>query len=55
MRILVLKYPYQIDEFWVLEQADLPLGFKAEPDRDKKGHYFPTVTDQMMLKTLVQN
>ena len=42
-----------IDVFWVLEESDLPSGFKFEPDRNKKGHYFLTVTERMLLATLV--
>jgi len=39
--------------FWVLEEADIPPGLKFEPDRLKKGHYFLTITEQMLLSTLV--
>lgn len=42
-----------IDIYWVLEKADIPPRLKFVPDRDKKGHYFLTVTEQMLLKTLV--
>ena len=42
-----------IDIYWVLEKADIPTGLKFEQDRSKKGHYFLTVTHQMLLSTLV--
>ncbi|MGN0920198.1 MAG: hypothetical protein ACI4NJ_00575 [Cellvibrio sp.] len=44
----------RIDIFWVLEQSDLPEGLKFEADRNKKGHYFLTVTKQMHVSTLVK-
>lgn len=43
-----------IDVYWVLERADIPKGLKFEPDRDKKGHYFLTVSEEMLLSTLVK-
>jgi len=43
-----------IDIYWVLEKADIPPGLKFEPDRSKKGHYFLTVTEQMLLSKLVE-
>ncbi len=43
----------KIHIFWVLEEADIPAGLKFEPDRQKKGHYFLTVTEQMLLSALV--
>ncbi len=43
----------QINIYWVMEQADVPPGLKFEPDRDKKGHYFLTATEQMLFNTLV--
>ncbi|WP_445355284.1 hypothetical protein ACJJI5_00765 [Microbulbifer sp. EKSA008] len=39
--------------FWVLEEADIPKGLKFEKDRNKKGHYFLTVSEQMLLTQLV--
>ncbi len=42
-----------IDVYWMLEQSDIPPGLKFEKDRDKKGHYFLIVTEQMLLKKLV--
>ncbi len=42
-----------IDIYWVLEKADIPPGLKFVADRDKKGHYYLTVTEQILLKTLV--
>lgn len=39
--------------FWVLEQADLPSDMKFESDREKKGHYFLTVTRKMSLHQLI--
>lgn len=43
----------KIDIYWVLEKADIPPGLKFVADRDKKGHYFLTVTGTMLLKRLV--
>lgn len=43
----------QVNIYWVLEMADIPPGMKFEPDRGKKGHYFLTVTEPMLLHTLV--
>ncbi|MDN3638181.1 hypothetical protein QWY82_05075 [Simiduia curdlanivorans] len=43
----------KIHVFWVLEEADIPAGLKFMPDREKKGHYFLTVTEQMLLSVLV--
>ena len=43
-----------IDIYWVLEKADIPLGLKFVADRSKKGHYFLTVTEQMLLYKLVE-
>jgi len=42
-----------INIYWVLEQADIPSGMKFEPDSNKKGHYFLTVTEKMLLSALV--
>lgn len=39
--------------FWVLEKADLPPGLTFMPDQHKKGHYFLTVTEPMLLAQLV--
>lgn len=56
-RVYQLKQRYnpgkKLDIYWVLEKADIPSGLKFEVDRSKKGHYFLTVTEQMLLKTLV--
>lgn len=43
-----------IDIYWILEKADIPPGLKFESDRNKQGHYFLTVTEQMLLSTLVK-
>lgn len=43
----------QINIYWVIEKADIPSGMKFEPDRAKKGHYFLTVTEPMLLHTLI--
>ncbi|MBI3563287.1 MAG: hypothetical protein HY080_16410 [Gammaproteobacteria bacterium] len=43
----------RIHIFWVLEAADLPVGLKFVADSSKKGHYFLTVTEQMLLSQLV--
>lgn len=44
----------QIDIHWILEKADIPPGFKFVADRDKKGHYFLTVTETMHISKLVE-
>ena len=44
----------QIDIHWVMERVDTPQGLKFVPDRDKKGHYFLTVTEPMLLITLIK-
>jgi hypothetical protein len=44
----------QIDIFWVLEKADIPTGLNFVPDREKKGHYFLTVTETMHISKLVK-
>lgn len=44
----------QVDIHWVLEKADIPSGFKFVPDRDKRGHYFLTVTESMHVSKLVE-
>jgi len=43
-----------LDIYWVLEKADIPPGLKFEPDLSKQGHYFLTVTEQMLLEKLVE-
>ena len=43
----------QIDIHWVLERPDLPPDLKFAADREKKGHYFLTVTEPMLLETLI--
>lgn len=42
-----------INIYWVLEKADIPAGFKFMEDIMKPGHYFLTVTETMLLSTLV--
>jgi hypothetical protein len=42
-----------IDIYWVLEGADLPAGLRFVEDRNKNGHYFLTVTEQLLLPNLV--
>lgn len=42
-----------INIYWVIEAAQLPDGLKFVADRGKKGHYFLTVTQQMLLSDLV--
>ena len=44
----------QIDVHWVIERTDLPQGLKFVADRDVKGHYFLTATEQMLLDTLIK-
>lgn len=39
--------------YWVLEKSDIPPGLKFEPDVTKKGHFFLTVTEPMLLNTLI--
>ena len=43
-----------INVYWILEKADIPHGLKFVADRDKAGHYFLTVTENMLLFTLIQ-
>jgi hypothetical protein len=43
----------QIDVHWVLERPDLPSGLKFVADKEKKGHYFLSVTEPMLLSTLI--
>jgi hypothetical protein len=42
-----------IDIHWVLERPDAPIGLKFVADREKNGHYFLTVTEPMLLSTLI--
>jgi len=42
-----------IDVYWVLEKSDIPPGLKFEPDVSKKGHFFLTVTEPMLLSALI--
>jgi hypothetical protein len=43
----------QIDIHWVLERPDAPSGLKFVADKEKRGHYFLTVTEPMLLSTLI--
>lgn len=43
----------QIDVHWVIERSDLPSALKFVPDRNKQGHYFLTVTEPMLLSSLI--
>ncbi|WNO10599.1 hypothetical protein [Teredinibacter sp. KSP-S5-2] len=43
----------KLDVYWVLETSNIPLGLKFVPDRNKKGHYFLTVTEATPLSQLV--
>ncbi len=45
--------PRNINIYWVLEKADIPAGFKFVADEAKPGHYFLTVTETMLLSTLI--
>lgn len=40
--------------YWVLETADIPPGLGFVPDEGKKGHYFLTVTQKMLIHQLVE-
>jgi len=42
-----------INVYWAMESVLLPEKLKFEPDRNKTGHYFLTVTEKMTLKQLV--
>ena len=42
-----------VDVYWVLSEADLPLGLKFEEDNNSSGHYFLTVTEPMRIEQLV--
>lgn len=44
----------QIDVHWVLERPDIPTCFKFIADNGKSGHYFLTITEPMLLDTLVK-
>lgn len=39
--------------YWVLEKADIPPGLKFVADQENSDHYFLTVTEPMLLTTLV--
>lgn len=43
-----------IDIYWVLSEADIPLGLKFEKDDKREGHYFLTVTESMRIEQLVE-
>jgi len=43
-----------IDVYWVLSEADIPLGLKFEKDDKREGHYFLTVTKPMRIEQLVK-
>ncbi|WP_086934372.1 hypothetical protein [Agarilytica rhodophyticola] len=43
----------RVDVYWTLERPDLPSGFKFVADQKTKGHYFLTVTEPMLLETLI--
>lgn len=42
-----------INVYWVLEGADLPAQMQFEPDRNKAGHYFLTVTEKISVYQLI--
>ena len=42
-----------INIYWVLEKADIPPGLKFVPDQKNSEHYFLTVTEPMLLATLI--
>ncbi|AQT62370.1 hypothetical protein B0D95_09775 [Cellvibrio sp. PSBB023] len=42
-----------VDVFWVLSEADIPPGLKFVEDETNQGHYFLTVTEQMLVEQLV--
>jgi hypothetical protein len=37
-----------------MARPDTPAGLQFVPDRDKKGHYFLTVTEPMLLSPLIK-
>lgn len=39
--------------YWVLEKADIPPGLKFVPDQKNPEHYFLTVTEPMLLTSLI--
>lgn len=39
--------------YWVIEKADIPAGLKFVPDQKNNEHYFLTVTEPMLLTTLI--
>lgn len=39
--------------YWIIEKADIPHGLKFVPDKDNPEHYFLTVTELMLLTTLI--
>ena len=39
--------------YWVIEKADIPSGLKFVPDQKNNEHYFLTVTEPMLLTTLI--
>jgi hypothetical protein len=45
----------QINVHWVLERPDIPTCFNFVEHRGKSGHYFLTITEPMLLDTLVKN
>jgi len=44
----------QVDVYWVLQGSDLPQGLAFVEDRQKKGHFFLTVTERTSVIELVR-
>ncbi len=44
-----------VDVFWVFSEADIPPGMKFQPDQEKEGHHFLTVTKKMRIEELIYN
>lgn len=42
-----------INVYWILEKADIPPGLKFVPDQTNPEHYFLTVTEPMLLTSLI--
>lgn len=42
-----------VNIYWVIEKADIPSGLKFVPDNKNKEHYFLTVSEPMLLTTLI--
>jgi len=43
-----------VDVYWILSEADIPIGLKFVKDDKRDGHYFLTVTEPMRIEQLVE-